>query len=178
MFKKLIVLSCLTFVLTACTGQPPSENISEDVLDNEILDSSVNNRNQEGCNQISSDDKKNECLQIVESLEKRDRAIESDDASICETIELDSYKENCFYEVENQVSIQEMVDKRDEVSLQAIEKQDISLCEQISDPNFQQECILSVYTDPSYEGTDPSVCDNIKSEVLREVCYNSSQWSS
>ena len=173
--KLITLLSLCSLFLSSCVGGSSSPNV-DSALDDKIFSDAISNLDVDNCANINEAGKSEDCVSVIESLMIMENAVITHDLSLCDSIVQERYKEDCIYTVNNNLSVQQLIDNRDEQTSMAIENLDPSLCEDISDSNFKDECLVSVFTHESNISLDQSVCDQINNESLKNDCINDSRW--
>lgn len=99
------------------------------------------------------------------------------DDSICSSINLDRYKENCISKVKSEIEtenqreeILENNTKEDLVFQDAIDTDDIALCETLIDENQKASCNFNIYANRAIQEGDPKICDSIGDAAFIELC--------
>ncbi|MCD6230051.1 MAG: hypothetical protein J7K00_04600 [Candidatus Diapherotrites archaeon] len=116
---------------------------------------------QEECTALNLDNPAMVEICIVE------KALELNDASICDALEYEEIKTSCIVKVTKDTSLCDAQDtqwKKDNCFMDyAIFSQDIKICENVLDPLNKNTCIAQT-------STDPEICNGLGTEMEQENC--------
>jgi len=199
--KKLLALVLITTLFSACgliseTEKPAEEKneikeestneIADNFLDDQIFSSAVGTFNKERCGEIINNQRKTECIQVIEDTLKSREAYDKLDKSMCEAVENERYKENCITTIEMELKrieednlkiqkLEEEQNKVGEILGEAISTKDLKKCEEIKDEGQKYSCRYSIISQKASEANDATICDEIGSPNFIELCKSAFQ---
>lgn len=194
--KKILPLSLFILLavaaLNGCTlfsdkpaQDATSQTVNADtVLDNQIFATATAGTDIAGCDEIKDAAKKDECKATVQALLTTQKAAEALDKSLCGSINLDRYKENCVNTVEKRIEAKNLSKKNEEeaqklnaqrldIGAKALESGNADECNEIADKNQQYSCKYNVLANQAMQKNDPSLCDKIGDESFIKLCKQS-----
>ncbi|MFC1616367.1 hypothetical protein ACFL21_04450 [Patescibacteria group bacterium] len=154
---------------------------ADDLLDQEIYNRALGNKDNSECDKIENNDLKDECKEIVDAIIIKDEAVTKLDASLCEDIELKRYKSDCTDLVNSLIKEQKEKEERIELEQseeqerrnfeqEAMETKNPDLCDKIEDEGQLYTCKFNVIADIAVEENDPDECEAIGKEDLIKLC--------
>ena len=132
---------------------------------------------QEICDAITETEKKNECYEFLKDSKYFDSALKNLDTKECEKIKSPDVKGECKSAVgkgleeqeageESAKKLKEQQDKMNEI----LANQKLEDCETLEYEFLVNDCKTNIYLELAVSQKDPSICENIESEILRETC--------
>ncbi len=186
--KKLLVSGLISALfISGCgwfteTAQIPEKATNADtVLNQEIYDWAVSEKQQDKCAGISDAGIRQECEDVIEGLILTDKAVETLDKSLCGDIALQDYEDNCDEKVafeitkeeeKNAAEEQAQKDEENRVELEqeAIDKSDASICDDMKSEEEMYSCKYNVLANKAYAKNNPTICEEIGEESRVEEC--------
>jgi len=186
--KKLLLLSAITILLTACgaadkgdqAANPDSEGSTvnaDTVLDNQLFSQAVSSGDAGFCDGITGVEKKTECQGVITAIDLTKQALTKSDKNICKKIELKRYKENCLTSVEDQMAADEkqakefsFYDSQSALADKYAGADDLEGCKKIEDENFKKQCTNNVLYGRALKSKDPKYCDQVEDKNDQEFC--------
>lgn len=189
--KKLYFICATLFlllVLTGCKfGAETAEKVATDktdadsILDDSIFDAAVLNHDTEMCDEILDKNKKQECVDVINSDVQTQEAISKKDKKLCKNIVLERYKESCENRVDQAVKNEdaEKEAKEEDAKLQAeilsieseaVKKSDADICDDIQDDNSKYACKYNVLANLAIQKNDVSLCADIGQDSYVDKC--------
>jgi len=185
MKKFLAILLLATLVLSGCslfekkeTALQATQEVNADsILDNQIYEQAVLNKDAGSCDEVLNAATKEECKKVVDALILTDKAVQKMDDSYCEDIKLERYAKNCEELVEGNIEREEENEKaieQDENNLeieqQAVDKGDATLCDGITEESRKNACKYNVLANQALQKNDKTICEGIDAETLIADC--------
>jgi len=185
--KKLLAISLLAILsLSACGLFEKEENAQPEILpeinadtllDNQIYENAVIEKDSGSCAKILNETKKKECENVVDAMNLTDKAVQKADDSYCDNIKLERYLENCEELVRanaERKELNEKAEQKDKENLnaeqEAVDNGDPVFCEKITDESRKNACKYNVLANQAIEKNDKTLCKNIGSEPLIANC--------
>lgn len=166
--KKISLLISL-ILLTGCSANP-SQTKADEVLDTELFNQAISEKNLMGCALLQHSERNEECKNIVNGLLFTEQAVAKMDKKLCDQIELERYKENCETQVNSKLELKNADAKRLSIEQEAADKKNANICDQINDENQKASCKYNILTDLAITKKDPSLCEGIGPEDMIEKC--------
>ncbi len=188
--KKLYFFSTIALVLVTLSACQLDEEKTvqgevnaNTVLDNQIFDLATKTNKSESCSEISSADKKQECIDVIDSNLKTIEAVTKGDKKLCKDISLDRYKENCENRVEialDSANAEKDAKEEDEklqaeilsIESTAIKNNDANTCNDIKDEGPKYACRYNVLANIALQKGTPSSCNEIGQDSYTAKCQS------
>ncbi len=183
--KKLLLLAfALTLAFAGCKAAPDNGSngknlLSEEInpVDIQIYQQSIDSENLELCNAVEDETLKSECKEIISgNLILRD-AITKLDLSLCESIANKQIKQSCEIQVESNLDkeaeaqkLREKMDSQTEKAQELQNNNDLEGCKALEFKNLVKQCQVNVASNLARENKDPSYCDIIEDEFVKNSC--------
>lgn len=166
-----IILVVFSIFANACvlnngkqTDNPETIN-SDTVLDDQLFETATSSNTLEQCDKILDEAKKEECKNIIDANNLTSQAVEKSDASICQDIKLDRYKENCdnlvnakIEEKNKKEEFLETMENSSKISEEAFLSKDVKACDEIEDLSQKNSCKFNIVANEALAANDISLC--------------------
>ncbi len=137
-----------------CDGLATDE-LKSQCLKNIYISAGIQAKSTESCDKLTGETEKNECKDSVNI----NLAVSSLDSATCDAVSNEANKSAC----KSQVTL-----------LKAKQAGDIKLCDELTD-DLKSSCTDNIYHDQGIEKKDPSICNQITADFLKEDCVKNSK---
>ena len=180
--KKILIIALCSLALTACLAQKeePAEVVitnADQALDNMIYEDAIETMDVNRCEEVAEESSKNECIEVIVTFEKMEKALVNMDKTLCKDVAFDRYKKECESAVDKAIKEKEIKDKIEQVREEdksknklAVESNDPKLCDEIQEEYSKDTCRYNILVNQAVQQEDATICEQIGRADLVKLC--------